>query len=701
MAINATIQVRRGLLKDFDPTKMLPGEWAVSIDASTSNQIVWMCFAPGVCKRMGTYEDFQNMIYNATGEIIERYEDAFGSILEEVNTNAEAVSANTDIVLVAKSDIINTYLPQIKSYVSNASASASEAKTYSDNAKASASEADKSAEDAKKYSQNAFSTTPAGYEVLVGDVDLLKNSIIQTTERTLYGSNAGGIKLIGIGGASEQKQYSGKNLVEAEDMAFTTSDTTEREFTKVHLTPGTYTLSWTQNETLTSNQRNTPLYRVDGGGYDTTKWYSTSANVNLSKGRYSWTIEITEENDYSFLYWAHTASNDVSISEIQLALGTDADYEPYVGATPSPNPIYPQEIESVGDIKNLLEVTATSQTVNGGTVTVNADKSITVNGTFTALTNLDIISKNIELASGGILSGCPSGGSANTYNIQARNNTTSKWFNNYSGDTELTAGEYNRVILQIAEGATVNNLTFKPMIRKASIKNSEYKPYGYSLGIKASNEDGTKSKSITIPLNEPLRGIGEVKDEIVCQDGVWGVNRWSYKKILDSTAVAQGFTNIGTVNRVFFTIGSATVGTSTTTDFMTTSFQKVTDYTLDKEHCYLSNGDLFVFINADRLTSQDAGGVSAWLADNNVECNFIRATPTFEPFTDQTPFYGLESFDTVTYISTDSEVEPSTELKFAKTEGDAVTLLNYNGWNLARLENEALKNAVLSLGGNV
>lgn len=55
------IQVRRGLKKDFDPYKMLPGEWAVSIDSQTQNQMVWMCFAAGVVKRMGTYEDFQQL----------------------------------------------------------------------------------------------------------------------------------------------------------------------------------------------------------------------------------------------------------------------------------------------------------------------------------------------------------------------------------------------------------------------------------------------------------------------------------------------------------------------------------------------------------------------------------------------------------------------------------------------------------------
>ena len=54
------IQMRRGQSVDFDPTKMLAGEWAVSIDNETQKQMVYMCFAPGGVKRMATLEDFQN-----------------------------------------------------------------------------------------------------------------------------------------------------------------------------------------------------------------------------------------------------------------------------------------------------------------------------------------------------------------------------------------------------------------------------------------------------------------------------------------------------------------------------------------------------------------------------------------------------------------------------------------------------------------
>ncbi len=49
------IQSRRGNEADFDPAKMLPGEWAVSLDT----KYVRMCFAPGICLRMATYESFE------------------------------------------------------------------------------------------------------------------------------------------------------------------------------------------------------------------------------------------------------------------------------------------------------------------------------------------------------------------------------------------------------------------------------------------------------------------------------------------------------------------------------------------------------------------------------------------------------------------------------------------------------------------
>lgn len=153
------IQMRRGMLKDFDPAKMLPGEWAVSIDNDTQNQIVWMCFAAGVVKRMGTYEDFMVQIQEIAGDIRAEYVAALEAIKADVDAAAEAVAKDRETVVTVKSDIENTYLPQIQQYITNASNSASTA--------------EKAKEDAQKAQQAIenlgveSSTLPAGEDATV------------------------------------------------------------------------------------------------------------------------------------------------------------------------------------------------------------------------------------------------------------------------------------------------------------------------------------------------------------------------------------------------------------------------------------------------------------------------------------------------------------------------------------------------------
>ena len=118
------IRMRRGKRTDFDPTKMLPGEWAVAIDSNTDNQIVWMCFAAGVVKRMGTYEDFKVMIRDATKDIQNEYITEFNQILNRRDNLAATTQANTDMVVKISNDITNKYLPQIIENANLASSSA-------------------------------------------------------------------------------------------------------------------------------------------------------------------------------------------------------------------------------------------------------------------------------------------------------------------------------------------------------------------------------------------------------------------------------------------------------------------------------------------------------------------------------------------------------------------------------------------------
>lgn len=67
------IKNRRGPYNKFDPTKLLPGEWAVVLtgDPNASDGLAcYMCFGAGVVKRMATYEDMVDNIAASSGEAV-------------------------------------------------------------------------------------------------------------------------------------------------------------------------------------------------------------------------------------------------------------------------------------------------------------------------------------------------------------------------------------------------------------------------------------------------------------------------------------------------------------------------------------------------------------------------------------------------------------------------------------------------------
>ena len=133
--------------------------------------------------------------------------------------------------------------------------------------------------------------------------------------------------------------------------------------------------------------------------------------------------------------------------------------------------------------KNLLKVASTTQTVNGVTFTVNDDQTITVNGTASAtITYVVTPNEQAILIPDGtyVLSGCPSGGGATTFDL--------RWYLYSSGKSAYDRGSgasvakdgnttSSNVAIVIKSGVTANNLVFKPMIRRAEITDDTFQPY--------------------------------------------------------------------------------------------------------------------------------------------------------------------------------------------------------------------------------
>lgn len=134
--------------------------------------------------------------------------------------------------------------------------------------------------------------------------------------------------------------------------------------------------------------------------------------------------------------------------------------------------------------KNLFPITAISQTIGGITFTVNGDGTITANGT---KTNNDwfYISTGNSLAAGTYVlsSGLAPQSDANIRLIITTGNSLGSAIMGTEGErqvhTKQLTSDYTGLYyaIRIASGTTVNNLTFKPMIRQAEITDDTFQPY--------------------------------------------------------------------------------------------------------------------------------------------------------------------------------------------------------------------------------
>lgn len=116
--------------------------------------------------------------------------------------------------------------------------------------------------------------------------------------------------------------------------------------------------------------------------------------------------------------------------------------------------------------KNLLNNTATTQTINGITFTVNSDKSVTINGTATAHSVLYLGSQTIPVGTY-TLSGCPKNGAWSTYSLGYGNYNDSGNGSTFTLTSSLTTNPY----IRIGNGTTVSNLTFYPQLEKRKFSN--------------------------------------------------------------------------------------------------------------------------------------------------------------------------------------------------------------------------------------
>ena len=229
------------------------------------------------------------------------------------------------------------------------------------------------------------------------------------------------------------------------------------------------------------------------------------------------TITTTNEDKY-LMFFCHTTGGNVSLNDmldsVQIEVNNEATtYEPYQSQT---YPIY------LG-VENLLKYPYrdTTKTENGITFTDIGDGTIKVNGTASANTYFYLTTNNDDTykkynGKKLTISGCPSGGGNNTYQIGFHNDNFSIGTADNGNGGTFTGGDvrYNQAYIRINSGVTCDNLIFKPQLELGTKKNS-YTPYG------------------TTPIE--LCKIGDYKDYFYKDNGSWYIHKEIGKAVLDGS----------------------------------------------------------------------------------------------------------------------------------------------------------------------
>ena len=518
MADTYTIQFRRGMYADFDTSKIRPGEPVAILgnDPSVpSGKALYIAFAANDVRRLCSIEDISEMV-NA-GEFVgpqgpkgekgdkgdpgEKGADgtvAFESLTPEQKESLRGISiksasVDTDGNLTImfsdgdSEDVGNIMGPQGIQGPKGDKGDVGPQGLKGDKGDVGPKGDNMSDEQAQQIEQNKTDIASLKTETgsLKEDIStkITKFYASNQGETHLADSDDGKIMDMVLYGRSEQKQYSGKNLLNP-----TLQTTTQNGVTCTNNGDGTYTVNGTATgiavfivyynfADVYGSASSLKMVGCPSGG--------SAQKYFLRSYRKGGNPEILDEygSGISIGSFKESESNIVIIVKsgatvnnliFKPMLTTDttatyADFEPYTGGIPSPNPDYPQEIKSVVNPtvkvcgKNLLKATLQTATVNGVTCTNNGDGTYTLNGTASGGNPSFRIGKIIA-KSGRKLVGSP--GAAGSYVSYLSNGT---WNNvtEEKGDGSIISNigkGTDEIAIVVLNGTTVKNLLFKPML---------------------------------------------------------------------------------------------------------------------------------------------------------------------------------------------------------------------------------------------
>lgn len=513
-------------------------------------------------------------------------------------------------------------------------------------------------------------------------------------ESTLNDSDNGKMQDMMLYGKSEQKQYSGKNLLNA-----TLQTTTQGGVTCTNNGDGTYTLSGTATanayfhvSAFTFNKgANYRLIGCPKGGNMDTKYglYVDQIWAKDNGQGVTFSANQTLEEKIVIVVVSGNSINNLVFKPMLVDADTYPsvtydDFEPYVGGIPSPNPDYPQEIKSVVEPvvkvtgKNLLNIKNAKGGTDGGiTVTVNKDGSYTYVGTATSSSiNVWLVGSWTDIANLTL--------SAGTYFIKGVN----LYFNRKAIFTKgrtggiLTVSQETKVGGIRVVGATIGesyNETWYPIIALSDIE-VPYEPYREQsvtlTGITLNAIPVSSGGNVTIDGQQYISDYVDVeRGKIVRMVRAYLLPATFLKNLTGDYWIAPKLN--AAFNGIVWTNGAKQAQNALCKSLKFTTEDIVVAKKGNFNFYVRSDGTPRIFISKKIFSTVDE--LNTFLTENSVYFYYILATPTEESLSEELA-EKLKALQT--YYS-------QTNIFITSNQLDGYAIFNYpislaNGWNYVK-----------------
>ena len=201
-----------------------------------------------------------------------------------------------------------------------------------------------------------------------------------------------------------------------------------------------------------------------------------------------------------------------------------------------------------------------------------------------------------------------------------------------SAGSIITPGTYHPMLYHDGDG------TWEPYTGGRPSPSPEYPQEIVSTDVTAVTVTGEpyQSKTATITLTEPLRGIGDVRDRIMCKDGVWGVERKIVPLIFNGSEAWNQFNTSGSKSfgaadfDSLIKIGSALLCDRLSEDKADNVWNGVRDNII--AYSYSSTKYLRIFLNSTATLDT----LKALLSADPMHVIAERKSPTWEPLPAET-----------------------------------------------------------------